>query len=571
MAENADYTISATIVAKDATGHGAKEAERNLVRVEERATAAGLGIGRLFALIGGAAGLGSAVRSIIGINSAIQDTTNGLATLYSAMTGADIGSSFRAAQSDIAGLREDARKGVGELSDYTDAFQRVLAPGLAAGASRAALRDLTRNSIAAAGAAGRPLWQAGGDLQQALTTGAHQRTTPIVSLALAAAGISEVKFNAESAAKRIEDMNRAFATFGPGVALMGKSWNAQLSTFTDNIKSVVGTIGKPLFDRWTRDLTAVNGWIDKNRDRLAEIAETWGAKLIKVWDSLISRAGIYAGILAAANLTPGLVGMGRSAVGAAGAGVARSGIGAALRDPLGMMAAMGVEGATPGLAPVLGGILSAATKAAPPLAIVGTLIAAVGVAARNGGPAVDYALAAWGRLAGAFTSLGVVLDVLDAKGGALDLTGQALIGALGLAADAMSPLVKGLGSLAIGFGVVMNVIADGFRAIYLTATGDLAGASRISVVGRLTEANKALGTLWGGETTAGGKPIGPKTGDLPPVTKHGDNVFNGPVTVNVKTEINSDPARVVDTWHKGMDRIRQAAVQAQRVPALSGA
>jgi hypothetical protein len=152
-----DYTIQAVIVAKDATGPGAKQAEANIRGVENAATGAGSRIGQLFALIGGAAGLGYMAKGIVRINSSLQDAQNGLATLYSAMNGADIGRSLRAAQVDVKDLTHAAAVGVGELSDYADAFQRILGPGLAAGASRDTLKKLSAGAVAAAGAVGKPL------------------------------------------------------------------------------------------------------------------------------------------------------------------------------------------------------------------------------------------------------------------------------------------------------------------------------------------------------------------------------------------------------------------------------
>lgn len=577
MSDNADYEIVARIVARDASDAGAKSAEDRLKQVEQRATATGNSISGMFrgmfAALAGGAGIGTAVRGIVGLNSSIDDAKNGLATLYSALTGADIGSSFRAASKDIQGLQEDARRGIGELSDYTESFQRILAPGLSAGASREQLRELTRNAIAATGASGRGLWQAGADVQQALTAGAAQRTTPIVSMALAAIGTTEEAFNRLKPAERITELTRAFQSFGPGVALMGQSWSAQASTFSDTLKSIARTVSRPLFDAWLERLRQANAWLDAHRMQIEDIATRWGAKLVRTWDTLIERAGTYAAIVAAAQLAPSLTSGASSAAGLAGraAGWASGTLIPALRDPLGMMKMMGVAGATGGLGEVLAPLATAATRLVAPLAIIGTAFLAIRGALGEFPSVTGYALAAWGRLSGAFSALGGAFDSLTAKGSALNLVGAGLVGALGLAADAAGVVVRSLASLALGLGLVFGVVGDGFRAIYLLSTGRLAEASKISVMGRLSETSKALGEVWSPTYKSPYKTGWDHTqdGGLPPVAQNVTHI-NGPVTFNVKTEINNDPARVVRAWEEGVDLVRRARVQGKRNAALAG-
>lgn len=574
MGTEPDYTISCVIVAKDASMAGAQSAQRQIGAVEKAAERAGSRISQMFAVIGGAAGIGATLKGIISINSGLQDTTNGMATLYSAMTGADIGRSFRAAQVDIRGLAEDARRGVGELENYTDAYQRILGPGLAAGASRETLRTLTRNAIGATGAAGRPLWQAGMDVQQALTTGASQRVTPIVALALSAVKTTEEAFNKLKPAQKIAELNRAFLAFSPGITLMGQSWSAQSATFTDSLKVAVRLVTSPIFEHWTKQLREANGWLERNQDRIASIAETWGVKLVAMWDTLIARAGTYAALAGAAYAAPGLLAAGR------GAGAAMGGIrgwGAAtlmpaLRDPFGMAKMFGAAGATGGIGNVIMGLVGGATKLVAPLAILSTAFLAVRGAVGEFPAALDYVRAAGGRFMDGLSAVGLGFDSLTSKGSALNIVGAGLIYTFGGIIDVIGVFLRVVGTVALGIGLSIQLMGDRMNDLWRAAHLDFSPG--VTPQERFSAAGTTLSAMWGGGDDRVFKKDARhawNNADLPSVTSPGDTIFNGPVTVNVKTEINNDPARVVDAWQRGIDRVKQAALQSQRLPTLAGA
>lgn len=549
----ADYIISAKIVAVDASQSGADSAQHRLQAVEAQAGQTGSAISRMFALIGGAAGIGLAVRGLIGLHAGLEDTTNSLATLYSSLAGVDIGKGLRLAQSDMQGLREDARKGVGELSDYADTFTRLLAPGLAAGASRDQLRQLTRNGIAAAGVSGRGLGQAGMDIQQALTAGVSQRTTPIVELALNAIHMTDGAFNRLKPKDKIDTLNKAFASFAPGVALMGSSWNAQMSTFQDNLKSIMGTVTQPIFDRWKDGLTKINDWLDKNRLVISEIAEKWGGRMLKLWDGLISKAGTYAAILAATQVA-GMVGGGGQTIGAVGKGLLTAGRGVMAGEiTLG-------AGSMSGLAGTL------ATMAAPLAWITAGFLAVKGAISEFPGT-LGYVVEAGNRFMVGLDALGIGLDALTQKGSILNEIGAGLVLSFGGLADVAGVLFRAIGSLGVGLGVMLGIIGDGFKAIYYASTGDFAAASKISVVDRLTAANEQLGKLWDFSDPAKSPKLDTAGGDLS-IKKGGDNItnLNGPIALNLKTEMNADPDRVVTAFGEGIDKIRLATLQAKRIP-----
>lgn len=580
---DADYTIRARIVAEDATASGADSASRRLAQVEQGATRAGMSISgmltRAFAVLGGAAGVGVAVRGMVGLNSEIQTAQAGLATLFTAMTGAPIASSVGIARKELQALRKDAAVGVGELSDYVAAFQGVLGPGLAAGKNTEQLRELTRNALAAGFAlqGQRGLRNAPIDIQQALTSGAGDRITPIVSTALKAVGQTNEAFNKLTVAKRIDELNRAFSTFGPGVALMGQTWEAQFSTLTDSVKNLVRVATTPLFDRWTEGLRTVNRWLTANSDDLEARMTEWGGRLVATWDTLISRATVYAGILgtaALASAAPGLAGgaaAGAGSLAAIRAAVMSGAMAGSLRMGAlapGLAGAGAVGGGALGGLSAIGGIL--ATLAAPALA-VGVALTSVLTAIRNGGAGLQILENGLYRVQQAFTSAGTALDYLTQSGGAFDAIGQTLLATFGGLLYVVDPLIRGLGSLAIGLGLVLNVVTDGFRAMYLVATGDLAGASKISVLGRVNDAAEALGKVWAnqGSFTYRDTQAGADANMDPRKMKVPQSVTNiGTVNMNVKTEVNADPARVMTAFSEGLDHIRVFGRGAKRIPAL---
>lgn len=568
----ADYEIRARIVATDASTAGATAAERGIDRVFARTNALSGALSRLFALAGGAFGASRLAQGFIGINTEIQDATNGLATLYTAMTGTDIGRSFRVAQQDVDRLRQQAAEGVGELQDYLFGYQRILGPGLGAGATTDELMRLNQLAISAAGAMGRELQLGPLDVQQALTAGSTDRTTPIVTAALAALGKTNEEFNKLSVPERMEALADAFGTFGPGVELMGRGWNAQLSTFSDGLKNIVRTVTAPLFETWTERLRDANDWIKQNQDQIETIATTWGARLVRMWDTLIERAGTYAAIVGAAYLAPSAGGMIAGAGGAATAGRGLVGrIGAGLRDPLGMAGMMGASGATPGILSMVNGALASFSRLAGPIALVTTGILAIRGAVREFDGVTVYFLSAWGRLMGAFGAVGLGFDTLTAKGSALNILGAALVGTFGGVIDVIGVGLRALASLAVGLGLVFQVIGDGLASIYYLASGNLAAASKIDIMGRLNSANAALSDIWTFGDTTKAPVSAPEGTEGLDVKGNGNTIINGPVTLSVKAEINDDPNRTLIAVGRAFDQIRTAAVQGRRIPGLAGA
>ncbi len=207
---------------------------RNLGRVQSKlrnlnklGSAIGASVGgafqTAFAMAAGATGVGLMARGVMGLHSEINEAEVGMASLISALTGKDIGTSLRIARQQVAGLKEDAAKGAGELGNYTQGFQKILGPARAAGASLKEIRELNKQALAAGfalrGAEG--LMLAPMDVMQALTQGVGERTTPIVNQLLGAIGMTNKEFNKLAKRERFEALMKAFGTMEEGAALMG--------------------------------------------------------------------------------------------------------------------------------------------------------------------------------------------------------------------------------------------------------------------------------------------------------------------------------------------------------------
>lgn len=576
------YVIKAKIIAEDHSAAGATSVKRRLKEVEQEGERVGASISgamsRMFAALAGAAGLGVAVRGVLGLHSAIQDAQGGMATLLSAQTGMGITQTLGIAKGLVNDLRKDAAVGVGELGNYVEGLQGILGPGLAAGASLQQLRELTRLSLAAGFAlrGQEGLHLAPRDVRQAMTTGANQVETPIVNQALSAINVTSQAFNKLDAAKRLETLTKAFGTFGPGVALMGKSWSAQMSTMQDGVKGLIVRLTTPLFDRWSGQLAAANRWLVANADQLGVIVDRWGVKLLALWDGLIQRAEVFAALSVAAYAAPGLASGAGGALKTAAGGVVSAAKGWA-SDPLGIGrsvgGALGTSAAAP---PALGAswsaFVSVATRAVVPLALVTTGILAVGGALRQWPTLMAWIAAKGEMIATTLGKVGGAFGTLTADGSALNLVGGALVGTFGGLVTVLDLVLRGIGSLVVGLGVVLQALGEGARLLYYSVTGQggeaLNSSDRLAKV--FVDGADRLKGLWTFSDAAGAKKddgSGDAKGGTGKLSKAPVTNINGPVKFELKVEQNADPARVMVAFEEGVDRLRRFATTARRVPA----
>ncbi|MEQ1494496.1 MAG: hypothetical protein ABL912_01880 [Novosphingobium sp.] len=279
------------------------------------------GITGAFLGLGAGVGIGSLIKGFIGLNAEMQNTENGIATLFSSLGRMDFADAMVVARGELSKLRMEANAGVGSLADYTRGFQLLLGAATGAGASIDQVHELNRLAIAAGFASGRGkegARMAGLDIVQGLSGNVSDRNTPILIRALQAAGLSAEQFKGADPQARIEMLMKAFGTFREAADAMANSWDARTETFSDHIKEIGRNVSRPLFDRWSDQLGTINKWLDSHRAILKDIADNIGQRLVVVFD----RLGANSGLLAAAAGTAAA-----GAVGAKGAGFMTNALG----------------------------------------------------------------------------------------------------------------------------------------------------------------------------------------------------------------------------------------------------
>lgn len=295
----------------------------------------GLGNAVMGAFAGAASlqGLRVLVGGIVGLHTEVQNAEMGIASLLSAMGGATMPDAIRMSSALLKDLQKDAAAGVGELGDYTSGIQQLLGPGLGVGKSIEDIRQLNRLALTAGfalrGQEGLKL--VGFDLQQAMTQGVGDRTTPIVNQALRSVGITNEKFNRLGKAERWDALTKAFGTFGAAADEMGKTWDAQAATMKDGLKGIARDATSGLFESWAGDLQRANKWLEANRTVMQDMAVRLGARLKEAWAGGRATAG---------GVASGGVGLAAAGVGMRGGGIV-AGI-AGIAGGAGMLLAGGI-------------------------------------------------------------------------------------------------------------------------------------------------------------------------------------------------------------------------------------
>lgn len=298
---------------------------------------------RSAALIGFASGIVKGTRALITMQTEIQNAEVGIGSIISALTKTDMTKSLRAASNIVKELRKDATKAPGELADFAQGFQQILAPVLSAGGTLGRARELNRLALLAGSAINpdRGLKTLPIDVTQALTQGVGARTTRDLNIALRAISVSNEEFNEMTRPERLETLERAFGTFSEAALVMGRTWDAQAATLKDNIKEIARTITRPLFQTMTDQLINVNNLMDKNNAAITIWADTLSNRVLRTYDDILRRGpqiarviGVSAGGLGGAGV--GALG-GRAVIGlgagpAAGAVAALAFIGAAVSN-----------------------------------------------------------------------------------------------------------------------------------------------------------------------------------------------------------------------------------------------
>lgn len=247
---------------------GLDQVEEKTKEIERSA----LGIGPAFLAAGAAiaAGLALGVTKAITLGTEMETAQGNIASLFMSLEGLEATAAQQIGKTVVQQLTEDAAKGVGELQNYLDTYQQIYAPARSGGASVDDIRRLTKLTVTAGfGLQGaRGLINAPLDIQQALTSGVGDRTTPIALAALRTIGMSGSEFNKLSTDKRISALMEGFGSFEGAADMMGQTVEAQMATASDAIKGLYRQASAPIFEGFKRGLQGSNRALEDNEDTL---------------------------------------------------------------------------------------------------------------------------------------------------------------------------------------------------------------------------------------------------------------------------------------------------------------
>lgn len=538
MAEHDDFDIRVRITVDQAIP-GLQGVTRGFEGLQKLASGIGTSLRNSImsglSLLGGGALAGVAARGLISIHTEAQNAEMGIASLVSAMGGLGMDDALLHAREQLQGLREDAAKGAGDLHHYANAYQLILAPALGAGATLEGVRELTRQTLQAGFAmrGQEGLHLAPMDVVQALTGGVSDRATPIVTALLRTMDMSPEEFNTLGTAQRMEALQKAFSSMDEAADAMGRTWDANMATLRDNVRSLIMDLTRPLFDVWSEQLARANEWLERNRDTLRDMAENLGPKLAAAWEGLTEHAGSLA--------TTGAMG----AVGAVG-----------LR---GMMAGMG-GGALTGA-----GLATMGVVLAPLIFAVGSLKGAIGESPQL---LTDLG-SALGRLGRSLMLLSDAVASLFREGSPLNRAGRRIM-------QAATHIANGLAIFVGAIAVTTRLISDQFVIWKELAQGVWAflnldpgkanehfdAALELQKASQERAKENFLGLL--NEIKVKRKEMEEEDGkDGPPVNKNPPVNINGPVNIRIEAKQLDDPNRVAGAFTQIIMKLRAAPLEAQ--------
>ncbi len=582
----ADYEIVARLVVQDASQRGIGSVLTSLGVIQGRANGVAQSIGaqfrNMFAGLAGAYGIGRLTAAVGQFQVQMQDATVGLATSMAVINRSSMSDGMTRARKVIQDLRKDARDLPGEFQDYFKGYQQIYAPVRQRGGSDETVRQLVKDTIMAGMANNRQgnlslsFGEATRDVTQALTTGVSFRQTPIVAQALMAQGLSLQAFRQMKPEKQLETLSKAMHAYSVGAQEFNKTFSVQASTLKDNVLFALSNFASPIFERVTENVRSINQWFARSNDELQKMVDGWGPRLLDLWDNLISKAGTYAALIAAAGLTPSVAG------GAMSAGRKFRETRNDFRELM-LMSGGGGGGAAVAARGALAGV--GASALGPLLAVFAALAIAIlslKGALAEGGVMVAFVKHEITDLFDSCRKLGDTFGMLTREGSAFNSLGDILLFLFGGIVGAADLLVRSLSTVVLAFGMLFNVATAFAAGVYSMATGDMGGVSdaRTALKGLMSEGKgrfKDIWSDWGGKKNSkvtdderfgshgmrlngGTVPSGPQT-----------NVhLNGPITIAVKAEVNADPTRVAYTIGSVLEQLGRNRQQARRIPVPIG-
>jgi hypothetical protein len=250
----------------------------------EAAGRVALGVGKI-AAVGVGAGIAYGVANL---NNELEKSKISIAAVLGAQgVTRNMTDGLSKAAGIMADMRKDAAELPGEFKDLKAFFTLGLNPALQAGAHVSDFRAMSAQGMAAAAATGVPMDQAAREFAQLLQgrAGAHN----VFGMQLGFSGQTAEKFNKMGGSERIKELSKALGKFAPAIEVYKHSFEGLSSTFVDNVKRFGQLATAGIFEKIKGSLEKLNGWFDRNEDKIGAFASRISDSLGKAFDIAVSK------------------------------------------------------------------------------------------------------------------------------------------------------------------------------------------------------------------------------------------------------------------------------------------
>lgn len=248
-------------------------------------------IGRIAAVATAAFGFNAAKKALIDFNATTEETKLQIAGMLALTKKTDLAPQLKVADTLFANLQRRAASLPGTTQEYTQMLGALAQPISDAGLGLKDLEDLTVNAVVGAKAFGIGWEVAARDIDQALR-GQFHSIDQFSGKILGGMGFKgeegRSRFNAKSQQERAAILKQALLQkqITQLSLAQGQTFRGVLSTLQDAIQQFFGRVGKPIFEAMTESIKTMTAWLDENKEKIQEVANTIGKVLIGAFEAL---------------------------------------------------------------------------------------------------------------------------------------------------------------------------------------------------------------------------------------------------------------------------------------------
>lgn len=274
--------------ARDAGESAAAMGERfggALEGIADQAIETALHLGKLGAIAGTAAiayGVGH-------LNNELEQTQMSLGAIAQAQGFAStFERGFALAGDELAQMKQDVKTLPGDLGQLSNAMKMIATPAAQAKASMDQIEKLAAKTMLVGTILG--VQNDVGSREMAGLLAGRAGSHNILGARLGFIGDSAKKLNAAAPEVRLALINTELAKYQGAADRFGQSFIANFTTLKDNVKyGLLAEATSPLFERVKHSMAEINTYFDDHKEKVKEIADTIGHRLVGGWDELENR------------------------------------------------------------------------------------------------------------------------------------------------------------------------------------------------------------------------------------------------------------------------------------------